>query len=753
MKKKFRKTIAVLLMITMVFSAVPLTGFDGLIEDFDFSIGAKAAENTEYGPLTYSISDGTAIITLCDNSYTGVIEIPDEIDGYPVVKIKEKAFQHCDNITEIFVPGSVKTVGDSAFYHCDNLKVVHFSEGVETIGTSAFSACRSWESLHIPSTLKNIEKGNFYSGFNLDSITVSSDSEYFCTDKYGVLYTKDYSELLRCPAHCDFSDYIVDSRTKIIGEDAFSYVNGIKKITAESGLEIIEKRAFFECCDIIELNIPDTVTEIGKSVFYGTDITNVIIPPKVTVIEDGTYSYCKKLKQVIIPDWVTACKDSFVYANMDEFCIGKKLEQMGNLLYIETGRFTADDNNPYFSSDEYGVLYNKDKTILLRFPVLSDITEYGIPEGVTTIAENAFSGTKKLEIVGIPKSVVKIANYAFDYSKVNYIGYEGTQEEWNHIEIEQNAFRGTDNVYDYYDMKKETGSCGEGITWTYEPFYCKLIIEGNGAMDSYDSSNEYSWYRFKNKIEYIEISDGITNVSANAFKGYPMLGEVYLGKTVSEIGENAFGDCSTLSIVTIRSDVLDLNKAFSKNNSRLTFVVDDGNISIADYASEKNIPVITVGMVEKDDEKVLQFSGKTIVYNGLQYYYLNKFITEYGFSDFLCFDKLVFDGVKSENFDILDINIFEEIDTQSEDFTLNNLYVSLKVVCGDNEREITFAELLELLESGNYDAFKLRIKSDEVVEESTFFEKVRDFFVGFVEDALRLMSKAVNFIVSIFKKK
>ncbi len=69
-------------------------------------------------------------------------------------------------------------------------------------------------------------------------------------------------------------------------------------------------------------------------------------------------------------------------------------------------------DNPSYSSQD-GVLYNKSKTKLLSMPKASELTNFDIPQSVTSIADNAFQGCSILESVSIPASVTSISRDAF----------------------------------------------------------------------------------------------------------------------------------------------------------------------------------------------------------------------------------------------------------------------------------------------------------------------------------------------------
>lgn len=69
-------------------------------------------------------------------------------------------------------------------------------------------------------------------------------------------------------------------------------------------------------------------------------------------------------------------------------------------------------DNPSYSSQD-GVLYNKSKTKLLSMPKASELTNFDIPQSVTSIANEAFQGCSMLESVSIPASVTSISRDTF----------------------------------------------------------------------------------------------------------------------------------------------------------------------------------------------------------------------------------------------------------------------------------------------------------------------------------------------------
>jgi len=94
------------------------------------------------GDFTYEISDGTVTIT----GYTcpaGDADIPDTIDGKPVVSIGSNAFYECYGLTSVRFPYSVRSIGERAFYGCAVLTKATFFGIAPTMGPDVFQGCSS----------------------------------------------------------------------------------------------------------------------------------------------------------------------------------------------------------------------------------------------------------------------------------------------------------------------------------------------------------------------------------------------------------------------------------------------------------------------------------------------------------------------------------------------------------------------------------------------------------------------------------
>lgn len=168
----------------------------------------------------------------------------------------------------------------------------------------------------------------------------------------------------------------------------------ITEVVIEDGVKSIGEYAFHLCHSLKSIIIPDTVTSIGNNAFYlCTELTSITIPDSVTHIGFGVFFGCFKMQEIFI---------------------SRSVQYIGNKAFVASSltEINVDKNNSYFTS-ENGILFNKDKTTLVCFPCRKEGTTYKIPDTVTCIGNDAFSGVSLTKII-IPNGVTSIGEYAFD---------------------------------------------------------------------------------------------------------------------------------------------------------------------------------------------------------------------------------------------------------------------------------------------------------------------------------------------------
>ena len=332
------------------------------------SITALAATDGYY---TYTVSNGVATITDCDTSISGNITIPARLGGYTVEKIGEDAFYECDGLTSVSLPNTITKINFRAFYRCENLKSISIPDSVKEIGLFAFSGCESLIDVTIPSSVTEIGAGAFDSCPKLISIEVENTNTNYC-DVDGNLYDKQQTILIRYA----------------IGKTAnyFSIPNTVKAI---------EDKAFRDCVNLKNITVPNTVITIGDSAFSGCkELENINIPDGVTTIGFQAFAQCYKLRKIEIPSSVQKI-DKYAFS----FC--------NSLVDI-----LVDDNNENYC-DVNGVLYNKNKSLLIQYPSAKIDSIYVVPSTVTIIENQAFKNCSNLKNVTMPNTVISIGESAF----------------------------------------------------------------------------------------------------------------------------------------------------------------------------------------------------------------------------------------------------------------------------------------------------------------------------------------------------
>ena len=104
------------------------------------------------------LSDGTYSVSIGDAINLTKIEIPATYCGKPVSLIPKKGFYNCENLQEIIIPATVKTIEEDAFYNCQKLRTLTFAENsaLTVIGQNAFGQCK-FQDIEIPASVVKIE--------------------------------------------------------------------------------------------------------------------------------------------------------------------------------------------------------------------------------------------------------------------------------------------------------------------------------------------------------------------------------------------------------------------------------------------------------------------------------------------------------------------------------------------------------------------------------------------------------------------
>ena len=205
-------------------------------------------------------------------------------------------------------------------------------------------------------------------GVGGNAIAASAESSGNCGDSgSNVTWSLDDNGTLTISGSGKIEDYRSD-----IDQPWYSNRSDITSVVIEPGVTSIGSLAFFNCSALTSVTIPNGVISIGNFAFGScTGLTSITIPSSVTSIGVNVFYNCTGLTDI-----------------------------------------TVDSNNSSFCS-ESGVLFNKDKTTLIYYPLGKNDSSYTIPDGVTVIEQYAFYCNSKLTSVTIPSGVTSIGEMAF----------------------------------------------------------------------------------------------------------------------------------------------------------------------------------------------------------------------------------------------------------------------------------------------------------------------------------------------------
>ena len=423
-----------------------------------------------------------AIISYKNNSieirpaktFSGEHIIPSTIehDGttYTVVSIGKWAYGSMKKLTKVTLPGTVKIIREAAFQGCEELEELVL-DGVEEIHYGAFFGIDIRE-LNIPASTRYINV-SFAGCSNIETITVAAGNSVYNSNNNcnAVMETGSNTLIKGC------KNTVIPSNTKIIGAGAFNQNMAITEIEIPYGVECIEPYSFLGCRNLTKITIPNSVNRIGEGAFADCEIlTEITIPDNVTEIAPRTFAYCS-LKEITIPERITFIGDDAFTGN-------------------NSASITVDENNPNYDSRDNCNAIIETATNTLMTGCNSTI----IPDEITTIGHDAFSGCSTLTEITIPVNVKKIGESAFyGCSALTQVNLPA-----NLTAIGYYTFGGCNALKKITSLipgdRLEEIECDiYNYTFDDETFNNCVLVVPSGERDTYN--NTYGWSRFRMIVE------------------------------------------------------------------------------------------------------------------------------------------------------------------------------------------------------------------------------------------------------------
>ena len=423
------------------------------------------------------------------------------------------AFANCDQLTNVILLDGITTIPDSAFYLCDNLNNINIPNSVKSINTRAFYGCKL-ENLTIPESVIYIEGEAFYNTpwlkakQNENPLVIINGILIDGTKASGNVIIPDEVKVIADKAFY-FNLYVnsitIPSSVTSIGSSAFSRCTGLSSITIPNGVTSIESSTFYGCTSLTNITIPSSVTSIGYNAFFNTEWLiakqeqnplvivngilidgttasgNIVIPSDVNSISEYAFQNCTNLTEITIPNSVTsigACAFNKC-TGLTSIIIPDSVTSIGysafsgctNLTKITIPNNLIITAQYVFSNTAWLTNKQAENPLVIVNNVLIDGTKASgnviVPENVIAIAENAFCSNSNIISITIPKNVTYIGRLAF-YGSSNltnvvfddtfswYIG-SSAEEANKQVDVsssEENANNLSGTYFNYYWIKK-----------------------------------------------------------------------------------------------------------------------------------------------------------------------------------------------------------------------------------------------------------------------------------------------------------
>ena len=268
-----------------------------------------------------SISFAHGLKAIESHAFSG-IGISELVIPEGVERIELSAFSPCMDLKSVRFPSSLKVLGEFAFSGCRRLTDIEFPEGLEEICRSAFSMCLMLKNVTLPKRLKKLVRGVFLGCSNLKEIgigpalsavennafsgcrslrraNVSPDNPFF-RDIDGVLFSRDCKTLVYFPGGL-LEIGIPDGVTEI-GAEAFYENNNFDKIVLPPSLKKIGRAAFYRCTELSEIEFPEGLKSIGAQAFEGCSrLRSLYLPDSISEVRESAFRNSKNIMWIRTP--------------------------------------------------------------------------------------------------------------------------------------------------------------------------------------------------------------------------------------------------------------------------------------------------------------------------------------------------------------------------------------------------------------------------------------------------------------------
>lgn len=514
--------------------------------------------------LTYTLNaDNTATVASYDNStQDGVIDIPDTVtsggQSYKVTAIGEYAFnpsRKITNVSSVFIPATVTSIGRFAFRCCKFLATVTFAEG---------------------SQLKSIERAAFWG------------SEH---------------------VHPRFKEIKIPDSVETIGNGAFYECRDLERIALPSALQTLSTVTFYNCTALSEVTFPASLKTIESSAFSGCrNLSEVKLPASLTAIQSSVFHLCINLKTVSydgsLEQWsrITADNDVLGYSCPSlvmsdytaQFILVKNAFLDPPPKTVTITKYTGTESTVILPSTINS--WPVTKIGEAAFQDNTTITSVTIPASVTEIGSNAFAGCTNLTSV----------HYAGDWSNLTIQSGNPAVQDAANAPLFDFEFT-PDNTAVIVTNYKYNGAAadvtipsryqGKPVTTIGHAAFFNSAVTSVTIPDSVTSISDSAFINCP-QLTNISIPNSVTYIGFSAFSSCTSLKSITLPSSLSFISGALFLGCSQLTTIHIPVSVTSIgNNAFADCPSLMTVTYPGSKTQWDDITKGRNSDVLENNLI------------------------------------------------------------------------------------------------------------------------------------------------------------
>lgn len=369
----------------------------------------------------------------------------------------------------------------------------------------------------------------------------------------------------------------------IFGEGAFANCRSLESISIPEGTSNLKMWTFGDCDKLTNVVLPSTLLSIGNWAFSDCDILETIsFPNNLESIGNGTVGQCWNLKTVNVPNSLTNIGPMNFYS-------------CPNLESINVG-----SGNPAYTSTD-GILYNKDRSLVLIFPSKKPVAFYSLPDSLKNIGDHAFKDNYYLTNLIVPEGVTNIGWWSITRCKelksvqlpstVTNINSDNFQQCYNLLAINvdgANPVFFSENGVLFLNQKYWTSM----TNYIYRTNLYKFPngVSGNYSVPNYVNVINWSAFEYSTNLTSIYIPNSVTNIQGFAFRQCINLTNVTLPEDLKNLEREVFSGCSKIQSIVIPSSVTNIEvRPFGYFQPKSVFFLGNAP-TIQDYSQPAFFP-------------------------------------------------------------------------------------------------------------------------------------------------------------------